>query len=51
LEQFNQSLGIVVSLAPLAETQLPSGKRALNLPVYLMEKFDVLAKGEKLKHD
>ena len=51
LEQFNQSLGIVVSLAPLGETQLSSGKRVLNLPVYLMEKFDVLAKGEKLKHD
>ena len=46
LEQFNQNLGIVVSLAPLAETDLPSGKRVLNLPVYLVEQFHALAKGE-----
>jgi uncharacterized protein len=46
LEQFNQGLGIVVSLAPLAETQLPSGKRVLNLPAYLLEQFDALVKGE-----
>jgi predicted AAA+ superfamily ATPase len=44
LEQFNQNLGIVVSLAPLAETQLPSGKRVLNLPAYLLEQFDALVK-------
>jgi hypothetical protein len=46
LEQFNQNLGIVVSLAPLGETQLPSGKRVLNLPVYFLERFHALAKGE-----
>lgn len=47
LEQFNQGLGIVVSLAPLAETRLPNGTRILNLPVYFLEKFAPLAKGEK----
>jgi predicted AAA+ superfamily ATPase len=45
-EQFNQGLGIVVSLAPLAETHLPSGKRVLNLPAYLLEQFDALVKRE-----
>ncbi|MFM8716699.1 MAG: DUF4143 domain-containing protein, partial [Spartobacteria bacterium] len=47
LEQFNQNLGVVVSLAPLAETQLPSGKKVLNLPAYLLEQFDVLVKEKK----
>jgi predicted AAA+ superfamily ATPase len=51
LEQFNQGLGIVVSLAPLTETRLPSGKRVLNLPAYLLEQFDALVKGERTSLD
>ena len=47
LEQFEQGLGIVVSLAPLAETRLSNGTRILNLPVYFLEKFVTLAKGDK----
>jgi predicted AAA+ superfamily ATPase len=47
LEQFEQGLGIVVSLAPLAETRLSNGTRILNLPVYFLEKIVTLTKGEK----
>lgn len=46
LEQFNQKLGVVVSLAPLEQAELPNGQRILNLPAYFLEKFDALAKCE-----
>ncbi|MFM8365449.1 MAG: hypothetical protein ACKOAS_09895, partial [Verrucomicrobiota bacterium] len=44
LEQFGQGLGVVVSLAPLAETQLANGRRILNLPAYFLERFGEMAK-------
>ncbi len=44
LEQFRQGLGVVVSLAPLAETRLANGRRILNLPAYFLEGFGEMAK-------
>jgi predicted AAA+ superfamily ATPase len=39
LAQYGQKFGVVVSLAPLFETQLATGAKILNLPVYLLEQF------------
>ena len=38
--QYGQNLGVVVSCAPLAETQLASETKILSLPINLMERFD-----------
>jgi predicted AAA+ superfamily ATPase len=40
LEQYGQKFGVVVSCAPVGEVQLANGVKILNLPIYLMERFE-----------
>jgi predicted AAA+ superfamily ATPase len=47
MDQYKQSVGVVVSLAPFGETSLANGTRIINLPAYLLEQFEKLAKVEK----
>ena len=42
LEQYGQKFGVVVSCAPVGEVQLANGVKILNLPIYLMERFEKL---------
>ena len=42
LEQYGQKFGVVVSCAPFGEVQLANGVKILNLPIYLMERFEKL---------
>lgn len=47
MDQYEQSVGVVVSLAPFGETCLANGTRIINLPTYFLEQFAKLAKVEK----
>jgi hypothetical protein len=47
MAQYEQSVGVVVSLAPFGETCLANGTRIINLPTYFLEQFAKLAKVEK----
>ena len=38
--QYGQKFGVVVSCAPVGEVQLANGVKILNLPIYLMERFE-----------